>query len=682
MLNSLLTICSPTLTPGFYNLILKNHALTIAYDNSDVNSKIVKEAIESHPYNYFLASKVLSEYKIGLGSITDIGLYFGDTDYILTSSYKYSFREFLTVYSGATSKQAKNLIDFFNTDTNDITMMSTFDCRDYTDARLFIGIPVKMNSKHKSLIFYMMKYNSISTSFFGTQSSEQLRFCIFDYDGNLVFTNRKLDPLLLKDKNFASFITDIDSSIFEYNNDTDRYTIFKARNAHLGKIFISIVPQDQIEASFWEFYMRMKNNTILIAIGFVLMLIIIVYINYKPILKLVHNIINKHGNTGINSELKTITHAFKKMEEYVSEQRVMLMDYLLGNLLYGISIPKADAERLDVNLLNGNFCVIGIAELKLDSAERVQFAEYIHVKCNIHTNITDILYKNHMVLICVLKDEKEETITNLATEVKQYLCSKNRVSYKIGVGHIVYQLDDIHKSYMNALYSMELSALSVSASGAEISLIENYPSDSITLFLQYVQNAQLDNALKTLEEIIQYIIKKTDTAHLQRYICYDILTSYFKCLKRINYPITIKEASDLLAHNNARKLYNALTASVKLVCESIANINDNIYNSLQKEILNYVNENFTDPNICRTQVADHFGISIYSLSRLFKDSIGIGFSEYVTAKRMELSRQLLLTSNESIAQIASQIGINDPNYFSKLFKTTYNMSPSKYRGQK
>jgi two-component system response regulator YesN len=332
-------------------------------------------------------------------------------------------------------------------------------------------------------------------------------------------------------------------------------------------------------------------------------------------------------------------------------------------------------------ILNGNFCVITIADLKLDSARREQFAEHILMEYDIHTYITDILYKNHMVLICILKDEKHETATNLAMKIKRYLYSQNGVSYKIGVGHIVSQLDDIHKSYMNALYSMESAASSATASNAEISVIENYPSEYITLFLQYVQNAQLDNALKILDEIIQYIINKIDTVLLQRYICYDILTAYFKCLKQINYPISKKETSDLLAHNNVSELYDALSASVKRVCESIANRNDGIYNSLQKDILDYVNENFTDPDICRTQVADHFGISIYSLSRLFKDSIGIGFTEYVTAKRMELSRQLLLTTDESIAQIASQIGINDPNYFSKLFKSTYNITPSKFRSQ-
>lgn len=662
--------------------ILKNHAISFAYDNSSLDSKIVKETIETHPYYYLGAADALSEYKIGLRYVTDIGLYFYDTDYILTSSYKYSFDDFLNLYSGTSPEQIQEMTNFFHADTSNFTILSTFKYKDYSDARLFIGIPVTINNKHKALVFYTMRYDSISTSFFGTQSTEQLRLCIFDHNGSLMYTNRRIDPLLLKNEGFASYITDTDSTIFKYDYNTDdRYTVFKSHNAQLGNVFVSIVPQNQIEKSFKEFYDKMKNITILIAISSLLMIMGAVYVNYKPILKLVRSVANKHGNTGLYSEIDTITQAFYQIEEHVSEQEMLLMDYLLSNLLYGISISKTDAERLDVNFLNGTFCVLTIADIKLDSVGREQLEAHIQMESNIHTYITDILCKNHIVLICILEDEKQETIENLERNIKQYLYDHNSVSYKIGIGHIVNQLDDIQKSYMNALYSMESASISLSSSNTEVSVIEDYPSEDIALFLQYVKNGQMSNALKVLEEVKEYLINKVNSVLFQRYICYDILTAYIKCLDQISYPISKKETSDLLAHNNLVEFYDTLSISVKQVCESISSRNEDIQSSLQKQILDYINNNYTDPNMSRTQVADHFGISIYSLSRLFKSIIGIGLSEYITAKRMELSKQLLLITDKTITQIATEIGINDSNYFSKLFKTTWNMTPSRFRKQ-
>lgn len=228
---------------------------------------------------------------------------------------------------------------------------------------------------------------------------------------------------------------------------------------------------------------------------------------------------------------------------------------------------------------------------------------------------------------------------------------------------------------------MEAASISIPFPDTGVAIIEDYPSEDIALFLQYVKNGQMQNALSILEQVKEYLINEVDSVLLQRYICYDILTAYIKCLDQISYPISKKETSDLLAHNNIEELIDALSFSVKRVCESISSRNEDIQNSLQKQILEYINANYTDPNISRIMVADHFGISIYSLSRLFKDIIGIGFSEYITAKRMELSKQLLLTTDKTIAEVAVDTGVKDPNYFSKLFKTTYKMTPSKFRKQ-
>lgn len=465
--------------------------------------------------------------------------------------------------------------------------------------------------------------------------------------------------------------------IFKYGGSKNNYTVFKVHNANLGKIFVSIVPQDQIEESYLQFYNIIKTITIFISMGFLFMLALIVYFNYKPILNIVRSI-NRRSNMSINNEIKTITHAFDQMEEFVSEQKNMLMDYFLSNLLYGISIPQADVERLDINLQDRCFCVLAVPGLKLDTTGREQLAEHILLKCGTHTYITDILCKNHTVLICLLKSDNT---SELVEQVKQFLYSQYGILYKIGTGHIVYQLNDIRKSYMNSLYSAESPTLNSYSPNAQTSIFENYPSEDITFFLQYIQNGRAANALETLESIMQYIAR-IDTVFLQRYVCYDILITYSKFLKQIEYPVSPKEISDLLAYHNVSELHESLSASVKLVCEHVSSNNNSMYNSLQKEVIEYINKNFTDSNLCRTQVADHFNISIYSLSRLFKDSIGIGFTEYITAKRMELSRQLLLTTDKSIVQITSETGFNDPDYFSKLFKINYGLSPSKFRNQR
>lgn len=66
-------------------------------------------------------------------------------------------------------------------------------------------------------------------------------------------------------------------------------------------------------------------------------------------------------------------------------------------------------------------------------------------------------------------------------------------------------------------------------------------------------------------------------------------------------------------------------------------------------------------------------------SRLFKKRTGMSPKQYLLKIRMERAKELLLTTDHSIKEIAATVGYNDPLYFSKLFYKAEGMAPSKYR---
>lgn len=100
---------------------------------------------------------------------------------------------------------------------------------------------------------------------------------------------------------------------------------------------------------------------------------------------------------------------------------------------------------------------------------------------------------------------------------------------------------------------------------------------------------------------------------------------------------------------------------------------------LKSDVEAYIRANFRDSMISQTVVADHFKISVYSLSRLFKNHIGIGFTEFITSIRLEEAQSLLLKTDMNIADIAAAVGMPNANYFSRLFKATYLVSPAQFR---
>lgn len=67
------------------------------------------------------------------------------------------------------------------------------------------------------------------------------------------------------------------------------------------------------------------------------------------------------------------------------------------------------------------------------------------------------------------------------------------------------------------------------------------------------------------------------------------------------------------------------------------------------------------------------------MSKLFKEEKGETFINFISDKRLEKSRQLLETTDLSIKEITADVGYNDQNYFSRIFKNKYGLSPKEYR---
>jgi len=87
---------------------------------------------------------------------------------------------------------------------------------------------------------------------------------------------------------------------------------------------------------------------------------------------------------------------------------------------------------------------------------------------------------------------------------------------------------------------------------------------------------------------------------------------------------------------------------------------------------------FGDPMFSMARVAEELGVSYSYLSTIFKQVMGQGFSQYVTALRMEKARQLLLENRLKVYEIAQQVGSVNVRYLTETFKKTYGISPSEY----
>lgn len=78
-------------------------------------------------------------------------------------------------------------------------------------------------------------------------------------------------------------------------------------------------------------------------------------------------------------------------------------------------------------------------------------------------------------------------------------------------------------------------------------------------------------------------------------------------------------------------------------------------------------------------IAQRFGYHPYYLNTLFKKTTGVTLHESITERRLEMAREMLLTTDKSIAEIGRLCGFVGPSYFSECFKQRTGLTPSEYR---
>ena len=93
----------------------------------------------------------------------------------------------------------------------------------------------------------------------------------------------------------------------------------------------------------------------------------------------------------------------------------------------------------------------------------------------------------------------------------------------------------------------------------------------------------------------------------------------------------------------------------------------------------YLEANFTNPNLTFQDVVDHVAMSSSHFSTLFSQTTGVTFTKYLIDLRMRKARELLFNTSMRSSEIAYAVGYNDPHYFSYLFKKNTGVTPSEFR---
>ena len=98
-----------------------------------------------------------------------------------------------------------------------------------------------------------------------------------------------------------------------------------------------------------------------------------------------------------------------------------------------------------------------------------------------------------------------------------------------------------------------------------------------------------------------------------------------------------------------------------------------------EEARRFIDQHISDETFTCRDLARNMGISDVHFRRLFLKMFGQTPAQYLTSSRLTFAKEKLMDTDEPIRKIAQDAGFGNQNYFSRVFRREYGMTPTDYR---
>ncbi len=155
-----------------------------------------------------------------------------------------------------------------------------------------------------------------------------------------------------------------------------------------------------------------------------------------------------------------------------------------------------------------------------------------------------------------------------------------------------------------------------------------------------------------------------------------------KLIKQIlsEYSMDMLYAQEMMVSSLTQLIVTAIRATQdsKRTAQSIpSTITTRIKNNVISNCIRIIDENIAY-KLTLDVLSKRLCVSKSHLSKLFKEEIGIGVSDYIRDRRLEQAKHLIQLGNYTITQVSDMLGYCSVCYFSTEFRKKYKLTPSEY----
>lgn len=176
----------------------------------------------------------------------------------------------------------------------------------------------------------------------------------------------------------------------------------------------------------------------------------------------------------------------------------------------------------------------------------------------------------------------------------------------------------------------------------------------------------------------EYLTEIMRAIGFDRFVCgneivnEEIETLFYQMLSAVNDPLDGGERCSLLVYEYIMMVRRALFSKDK---------NGKQIGGILEKALVYMNERYAF-DITLDELAELGGVTKQHFCRVFKEKMQMRPMEYLARKRVAVARSLLISTSQSVSEIARAVGYDSLTYFGMVFKKYEGISPSDCRRQR
>lgn len=418
--------------------------------------------------------------------------------------------------------------------------------------------------------------------------------------------------------------------------------------------------------------------------------------NYRPIGGLVSRYVKQNDNENEIVSLEQTIDGMSVEKELLTESLIQLKPLaryrILRRILNGsVSEEELEPEKIincdlifdlsmfsvvSVRILSTEDLSDEIAEAAVQMVVERWAAEY-----GIRVYLYSVEQNNYQML---LNYEETFDYKNALLSLVS-ICESDSWVMAFGAGNTVDCIYDVHHSRDQAVTALNFVPIINGPQVIHYEEIKNkitgdyyYPFTEEALVSHAISEGRSEDAIRILSDVIAENERLYDMNPRKfRCLCNDLISTVRRTVQTLG--ITCPELEREMPDSCSAISVKACIGSIIEECCQKVRCMGQVGDVMDAgRIIEYVDANITDPNLSLTSISEKFKRSASYISTVFKQYKGIGYSNYVNQKRVNMAIELISNRKMNVEEASRTVGYVSVITFRRNFQKFVKRNPSDY----